>query len=96
MKWYTVAEDAIEALTVSRKEAIAAIEALPDADERTANEVLGFILRLTFYAGVSEHARGIGAGTSKMVGGNRTETLMEQAIAAGLLVEAEGAAEATT
>jgi hypothetical protein len=63
------------------------LQGAPGADERTVNEVFGWIMRCAFQSAAHLTDYVIDAGTAYMLGGARTDELVRLCVAAGLLTE---------
>lgn len=67
--------------------ALMQLQGAPGADERTVNEVFGWLMRSAFQSAAHLTDYVIDAGTAYMLGGSRTEELVRLCVAAGLLTE---------
>jgi len=63
------------------------LQGAPGADERTVNEVFGWLMRSAFQSAAHLTDYVIDAGTAYMLGGSRTDELVRLCVAAGLLTE---------
>lgn len=63
------------------------LQGAPGADDRTVNEVFGWIMRCAFQSAAHLTDYVIDAGTAYMLGGARTDELVRLCVAAGLLTE---------
>lgn len=67
--------------------ALIQLQGAPGADERTVNEVFGWLMRSAFQSAAHLTDYVIDAGTAYMLGGTRTDELVRLCVAAGLLTE---------
>lgn len=67
--------------------ALMQLQGAPGADERTVNEVFGWLMRCAFQSAAHLTDYVIDAGTAYMLGGSRTDELVRFCVAAGLLTE---------
>jgi len=67
--------------------ALMQLQGAPGADERTVNEVFGWLMRSAFQSAAHLTDYVIDAGTAYMLGGVRTDELVRLCVAAGLLTE---------
>ena len=67
--------------------ALMQLQGAPGADDRTVNEVFGWIMRCAFQSAAHLTDYVIDAGTAYMLGGARTDELVRLCVAAGLLTE---------
>jgi hypothetical protein len=63
------------------------LQGAPGADDRTVNEVFGWLMRCAFQSAAHLTDYVIDAGTAYMLGGARTDELVRLCVAAGLLTE---------
>lgn len=67
-----------------------AVFGLRATDERSVNEVAGFVVRLSAQSASFMTDYSIDLGTAQLLGGSRTRLLLRQAVQAGLLIEHGG------
>lgn len=67
--------------------ALIQLQGAPGADERTVNEVFGWLMRSAFQSAAHLTDYVIDTGTAYMLGGTRTDELVRLCVAAGLLTE---------
>lgn len=81
MPWLRVGDNA------ATNPLVMALALVSKSDERTQNEVFGFVVRLATQSSAHMTDYRVDLGTAQLFGGSRTPLLLKQAVAAGLLVE---------